>query len=77
MKLVKATAIRVKNLLEKRGLTQYSLYKMGGIPRSTTNDVVNCKKKRVSSETIYQMCSTLGISMKEFYDDPIFDEVDD
>lgn len=77
MKLSKAIAIRLSNILKERNLSQYSLFKNGGVPRSTINDVVNIKKKRVSTDTVYQICSTLNLTLTEFFDDPIFDEVDD
>ncbi len=77
MRLTEATAQRVKELLDKKGWKQYDLYKNGGIPRSTISNVINMKKKRVSSDTVYQICTTLGIKIKDFYDAPIFDEVDD
>lgn len=77
MKLTEAIAIRVKELLKERKLSQYFLFKNGGVPRSTISNVVNNNKKRVSTETIYQICSTLGISLKEFFDDEKFDNIDD
>ncbi len=77
MNLTEATAKRINDLLEERNWKQYDLFKNGGIPRSTISNVINLKKKKVSSYTVYQICATLGITMKEFYDDPIFDEVND
>lgn len=77
MKLTEAIAQRVKDLLEERGLKQYYLFKKGGVPRSTISNVVNNKKKRVTTDTIYQICCTLGISLKDFFDDPLFEKVDD
>lgn len=77
MKLTEAISIRVSKLLNDRNLSQYSLFKNGGVPRSTICDVVNNKKKRVSTETVYQICSTLGLTLSEFFSDPIFDEIDD
>ncbi|MGN0748468.1 MAG: helix-turn-helix domain-containing protein [Christensenellales bacterium] len=77
MKLTEAIAIRVSQLLNEKNLSQYSLYKNGGVPRSTVCDVVNNKKKRVSTETIYQICTTLGLSLAEFFSDSIFNELDD
>ncbi len=77
MKLTEAIAIRVNQLLVDRNLSQYSLFKNGGVPRSTVCDVVNNKKKRVSTETVYQICTTLGLTLAEFFSDPIFNELDD
>ena len=75
MKLSEAIAKRVQKLLSERGFSQYELYKRGGVPRSTVCDVVNNNKKRVSTDTIYQICSTLEISLKDFFDDPLFDNI--
>lgn len=77
MKLSEAISIRVSGLLKERNLSQYFLYKTGGVPRSTVCDVVNNKKKRVSTETIYQICSTLDITLSEFFNDNIFNNIDD
>ena len=77
MKLSEAIAIRVSKLLNERNLSQYSLFKNGGVPRSTICDVINNKKKRVSTNTVYQICSTLGLTLSEFFNDPMFDELDD
>lgn len=77
MKLTEAISLRVSQLLKERNLSQYSLFKNGGVPRSTVCDVINNKKKRVSTETIYQICSTLGISLAEFFDVSFFENLDD
>lgn len=68
---------KTKQLLNERGLSNYYLFKRGGIPRSTISAVINAKKQNVTTNTVYHICSTLGISLKEFFDNPIFDYVDD
>ena len=77
MKLYEAIAERTKQLLNERGLSNYYLFKRGEIPRSTISAVINAKKQNVTTNTVYQICSTLEISLKEFFDSPIFDIVDD
>ena len=77
MKLVEAIGQRVKQLLNDRKLSLYQLYKLGGVPRSTVSDIILVKKKRVSTDTVYQICATLGMTLQEFFSDPIFDEVSD
>ena len=77
MKLYEAIAERTKQLLNERGLSNYYLFKRGGIPRSTISAVINAKKQNVTTNIVYQICSTLEISLKEFFDSPIFDTVDD
>lgn len=77
MKLVEAIGIRVKNLLDDAGMTQYELSKQGGIPRSTISVIIGVKRNSVKTDTLYQIASSLGITLKDFFDDPIFDEVTD
>ena len=73
--LSKAISLKLIKLLSERNMTQYELCKLGGIPRTTINDVFNNRKKRVSVETIYQICSTLGITLSEFFEDELFIDI--
>ncbi len=77
MKLVEAIGKRVDNLLQERGMTQYELSQRGGIPRSTINVVVGVKRNTTKIDTIYQIAATLGIPLKKFFDDPLFDDITD
>jgi len=77
MKLTEAISKRVQDLLSERNIKQYYLFKNGGMPRSTISNVINCQKKRVSTDTVYQICTTLGITLEEFFADPIFENLDD
>lgn len=77
MKLNEAVGKRLKVLLEEKQWKNYSLQKEGGVPRSTVGLIIGAKRKTVKLETLYQITSTLGISLKEFFDDPIFNEVTD
>ncbi len=77
MRLYNAIAQRVKNLLDERGLKQYFLFKEGGIPRSTISNLLSFNIKNVSTDLVYQICATLEISLKEFFDDPLFNNLDD
>lgn len=77
MKLIEAIGKRVEQLLDERGLTQYELAKRGGIPRSTISVIVGIKRNTAKIDTIYQIAATLGIPLKKFFDDPLFDDVSD
>ena len=78
MTLAEAIGKRIQNLLDERNFSQYQLYKRGGVPRSTVCEVIHhTRTRRVSVDTIYQICSTLEISLQEFFDDPLFDNLDD
>ena len=77
MTFAEAVSKRITALLAEKNYTQYQLEKRGGISRSTVSLIVACKHKTVNLDTIYQIAATLGISLQEFFDDPIFDEVTD
>ena len=80
MKLVEAVAKRTENLLAEKEITMYQLAKNGGINRSTVWHVVNVDLARVSTvklDTVYQIAATLDMTLQEFFDDPLFDDISD
>ena len=77
MTLSQAVGKRVAQLLRDRNMTQYELWKQGGIPRSTLCVLIDAKYATVKLDTIYQIAATLGMSLKEFFDDPIFNDLVD
>ncbi len=77
MSLAEAIKIRFIALMRERNFSQYNFYKLGGIPKSTVSQVLNGTRQHVATRTIYEMAITMGISLSEFFDDPIFDEVTD
>ena len=77
MTLMEAVSDRLKRLQKEKGFTSYKIQKEGGVPRSTVGKLVSMKFKTVELDTLYQIVSTMGISIREFFDDPIFDNVTD
>lgn len=77
MKLNEAVAVRLQGLLDEKKWNRYSLQKEGGIPRSTVGLILNVKRQTVKLDTLYQITSMIGITLKEFFDDPIFDDISD
>lgn len=76
MKIGEAIAIRTKNLLLEKNITQYRLKKDMAIPHSTLINVTRAKREAGSVKTIFQVCKGLKISVSEFFNDPIFDSPD-
>ena len=77
MKLTEAVGKRIVMLLEEKHLSQYRLCSLGGISRSSVNLIINGKVNSPTMDTIYQIAATLGMSLAEFFDHPIFNEVTD
>lgn len=74
---MEAVSDRLKRLQAEKGFTSYKIQKEGGVPRSTVGKLVSMKFKTVELDTIYQIVSTMGMTIREFFDDPIFDNVTD
>jgi hypothetical protein len=75
MTLNQAVGIRLKKLLEEKEWNNYTVQREGGVPRVTVGRIVGSKIKTVKLDTLYQITQTMGISLKEFFDDPIFDNL--
>lgn len=58
-------------------LINHCTHTNGGIPRSTVSQTLHAKKGKVKVDTVFQIASTLGISLKKFFDDPMFDDIED
>ena len=77
MKLYDAVVDRLKRLMHERAASIYSLNRDGGIATSTISQLLNKKQNKISIDILYEITTTMGVSLKEFFDDPIFDEVTD
>lgn len=74
MKLNEAISLRLNELLNERGMTQYQLFMKSGVPKSTIGNVINCSYDSVKLRIIHEMCQGLGISITEFFQSSLFDE---
>lgn len=77
MKLIDAVLIRLESIMKEKKASLYSLNRDGGIAKSTLSNLLNHKQNKIMLNLLYDILSTMGVSLKEFFDDPIFDEVTD
>ncbi len=77
MTLIEAVSDRLTRLQKERGYTCYKIQKEGGVPRSTVGKLVSMKFRTVQLDTVYQIASTMGLTLREFFDDPVFDDIAD
>ena len=68
LQLSEATALRIKELMRKRTLTQYALAKKSGLSPSTLNTILAGKTPGRIDMMILNICRGLEIEMTEFYD---------
>ncbi len=72
MKLNEAISTRLSNILNERKMTQYELFKISGIPRSTIGNIINCSNQSVNLRVIHEICLSLEISITDFFTSPLF-----
>ena len=72
MNIGQAVAKRVQDLLKKYDKTQYRLAKDTLISHNTMTSIVNAKNKTANLNSIFLICRAFGITVDEFFNDPIF-----
>lgn len=72
-RLTNAVVRRIEELKKEKRMTQAELSVMSGIPQTTLISIKRKRSKSVGAYTIYLLCEGFGISLREFYDSPLFD----
>lgn len=72
MTLNEALAIRVKELMKDKKITQYKLCQQTGLYPSTMNYILHAKTKASNFKSIALIIRELGISITDFFDSPVF-----
>lgn len=65
-------AIRTKNLLSERKMTQYRLEQDSGIQHGTMNGIMSAKNRGIELNTVMMIARGFRMTVLEFLDDPIF-----
>ncbi len=76
MDLSQAVRIRIKNLIEEKNINVSKLSTMAGISRSTLSKFLSGKRKIIRLDMIEYICEGLNMKLKDFFNDPIFDNID-
>ena len=76
MDLSQAVRIRIKNLIEENNINVSKLSTMAGISRSTLSKFLSGKRKIIRLDMIEYICEGLNMKLKDFFNDPIFDNID-
>lgn len=75
MNLSNAIKQRILNLINERNITVSKLSTLAGISRSTLSKFLSGKRKYIHIEIIEYICEALNITLKDFFDDPLFNDV--
>ena len=76
MNAKQAVAQRILELCKNRSITVNTLANDAGIPPTTIYSILNTKSKNPGIVTIKQVCDGMDISLREFFDSPIFHELE-
>ena len=68
---------RIKGLADERKITIHKVSTLAGISHSTLSAFMNGVRKDLKSSTILHICEGLDIKLWEFYQDPLFDDIED
>ena len=72
MKLQKAVALRISQLLLKNKLTRYAICKHTLLTEQCLTRILNEKNKDIKLLTITKLSKGLNISISNFFDDDLF-----
>lgn len=77
MDIARAVAYRIKYLCDKNGITINKLATLSGLTQSTVDSIIRGKSQNPQLATIQKICEGLGITLQEFFDDPVFEIEED
>ena len=76
MTIKQAVRQRILDYCAQQQLTLNGLSTRCGITQSTLQNIVSGRNHSVTLSTIKKICDGLEISIREFFDDPLFDELE-
>ena len=71
-----AVKYRILNLCLENQITVNRLSIMCGLTQSTLNNIVSGRNKSVTLSTLKKICDGLNMTIQEFFNDPVFDNLE-
>lgn len=76
MNTKEAVAERILELCNERDIATNALANMSGVSPSTVYSMLNEKSQNPGVVSIKKLCDGLDISLREFFDSPLFDDIE-
>ena len=76
MTIGEAARSRILELCRERGITVNKLATLCGITQSTLNNIVSGRNRAMTLSTVQKICDGLDIDIIEFFNSPIFNDVE-
>lgn len=71
-----AVKLRILGLCEERNITVNRLATISGITQSTLNNIVSGRNNSTTISTIKKICDGLEISVLDFFNNPLFENLE-
>ena len=76
MRMKEAIVRRFQDLCHERNIKYNELATLSGVTPSTVYSMMDSRRKDVSAITVKKLCDGLEISIPTFFNDPLFDHLD-
>ena len=76
MTISDAVTAKIKKICSERKITINKLSNISGITQSTLENIVGGHSKNPKLLTIIRICDGVGITLKDFFSDPVFNRID-
>jgi len=76
MRISEAVVKRLYQLCDERNLTVNKSSNISGVTQSTVSDIVNGTTANAGIATIKKLCDGFEISVREFFDSDLFDDLE-
>ena len=76
MTIAEATVKRLREVCSERNITINKISNISGITQSTVSDIVNGTTTNTGIVTIKKLCDGFDISVRTFFDSPLFDDLE-
>ena len=71
-----AVRLRILELCMQRGITVNRLATLSGVTQSTLNNILSGRNNSTTISTVKKLCDGLDITLREFFDIPAFDDLE-
>jgi len=76
MKICEATTYRIAELCKEKSMSGYMVIDRTGMPPSTYKSIAGGRSKNPGIVNINKIAEGLGVTIREFYDSEIFDNLE-
>ena len=76
MGVKQAVVVRFRELMEERRIRPNELANLSGVTPSTVYSMLDERRKELSINVIKKLCDGLGITLGEFFNVPLFNDLE-